>query len=242
MALSVTITHPMPQAIVLPSFSVCGTYAINEIDKALLKSPDRNVIKTVNATIQVYVTKDGTSYGPFTASFCTEGGTWEASVSGVSPEGGYTVTATITQGENQLSHSIEWVEVASSLRVRIPVTCCAREGETEEEVLNKITLFPLGTARKKVKLVGDHTTTNPNKVFAVVRLIDETKTVEQLPSGGKHYKIVWRQGDALPGKYGDLKAGKKWEVTDIEVDAETYVMIHIKNGGLDLGYNASPLF
>jgi len=240
MPLSVTITYPMPQAILKAAgFNVCGTYAINEILKEVAASSDRNLQLTTNSTITVTLSNGTDTAGPVTATPCdADDGTWEAAFEDVPVGNTYTVTATITQGQNTTSHAIEWVHAQANLRMFLPVQCCQ-----DKNAVNPITVLALNTVNKKVPLEGGYTPAGADEIFCAIWKIDATTTTTTV-GGGTHHRVAYRQGPVhKPGKYGDLdKPGKKWKFKDIEVDSGTYVTVHLKQGGTVVASAASALY
>ena len=262
MPLSITITYPMPGATLSPDFNVCGTYTVNEIIiEEAAKSYDRNAQLLAYPLIEVTVTKGNVTFGPFPAMFCPDGRTWEASVRGVGPDSGYTLTATIRQGANVVSHSIEWIDVSFMPMLMFSLICCGPPGppgppmpledeETETESGegdgegggHRVTLLPLTAGPTPKSFTGTYSHPSPTGMFGVVRKIVETLTATPLPSGGTHYHVTYRQGGALPGKYGVLTTSTDWELVDIEVEPKTYVMFHLKDWGGPVAQTSSGLF
>lgn len=265
MPLSVTVTYPMPGAVLTPSFHVCGTYIVNEIlITEVEKSLDRNAQLLVTPIILVTVTKGNVSFGPFPATFCPGSGRWEAQIPGVAPDSGYTLTATIQQGINVVSHAIEWIDVSLFPMMMFSVICCtpgpppppplptgegelAEEPEDEDEEFdgydgNRVELLSLTAGRTPVTLSGTFADPSADDMFGVVRRVVETLTTTPLPGGGTHYHVTYRQGGALPGKYGSLETSTDWLLEDIDVEPKTYVMFHLKRFGSVVAQTSSALF
>ncbi len=240
MPLSVTVTYPMPQAVLPQTFNVCGTYIVNEIDKDLRKHPDRNVRAFTNPVINVTVTKGNVSFGPFTAYFCDDGSSWEAAVSGIGADTGYTVTATITQGGNMVSHAVEWVDVEMFPPLPIVVICCGMNPPAPPA--HRVTLLPAGTVRKPVLLGGTHTYPGADDIFGVPWELHVVTTTTPISGGGTHTHHRYRQGHPLPGKYGTLKAGGVWDVNGVEVNDGTFIVVYLKSRGRIVAHNSSPLY
>ena len=229
MPLSVTITYPMPQAMLTPSFQVCGTAIVTERKDPDKEVKDRNYHLLTTPSIEVTVTKGPLTFGPFIATPCPGGGGWEASVHGIPPDTGYTVTATIRQGATMVSHSIEWVDVEIAPLLPFSVICCSGGGGDGG---NRVKLLPLGTLKTPVSFKGVHMAPGADEIFGVPWTIDETVTVASSPGGGTHYAIIYHQGYPIPGSYGSVNpATNEWEIIDIEVDAHTFVVFYLKREG-----------
>jgi hypothetical protein len=271
MPLSVTVTYPMPGATLSLSFQVCGTYLRNEIlITEAAKSPDRNAQVIASPLIEVTVTKGNVTFGPFPAVFCPDGRGWMAMVQGVGPDSGYTLTATIRQGTNVVSHAIEWIDVAYMPMLMYSVACCtggppgppvppledeftgelAGEDEDDDEDEEEageggghpVMLLPLTAGPTPVTFTGKYADPSADDMFGVVRKIVETLTATPIAGGGTHYHVTYRQGGALPGKYGVLATTTDWELADIEVEPKTYVMFHLKRWGHVVAQTSSGLF
>ena len=259
MPFSVTITYPMPGATLTPLFNVCGTAIVTEILKEFADAPDRNAQLLTTPLITVTVTKGNVVVATAIASFCPSGGGWQAIISGVGPDTGYTVTATMSLGANVVSHAIEWVDVSFFPLMMFSVICCpllppappqagdeyTEESEDEGEsegAGNRVTLLPASAGRTPVTLSGTYADPSADDMFGVVRKVVETLTATPLPGGGTHYHVTYRQGGALPGKYGSLETATDWELADIEVEPKTFIMFHLKRWGHVIAQTSSGLF
>jgi hypothetical protein len=235
---SVTILSPMPQSYLPNNFMVCGTAIFQTVLVESKKGPtDRNEELTNTPGIQVTVTKGGTTYGPFDATFCVDDPSrWEASVEDVPADDLYTLTATLTQGSNTVSHSIEWVHVQNGPVVAIAYICCG--ANPPPQPVNPFRVLALGTLKSKEKLVGKFKGTIDD-VFGSAWSLNVTKTVT-----GGNVHVVYQLGSPVhPGKYGTFHAGNKtFELVDVEVDANTVVVVCVKRNGKVIGQTTSALY
>jgi hypothetical protein len=244
MSLAITVTYPMPGAVLSALFPVCGTYEarLAKSDGPDEETVDRNLQLRPTPVIRVTVTKGSSSYGPYSAGVCTGmPGKWE-SMATVPAGDDYTVTATITLGLDSASHSIETVDVSSNPLLLFPHICCPIR-EEDIKMAKEAVPFKPGDKKAPRTLYGEHKVDDADEMFGTpYKLITSTTVTHS--GGGTHYHVVYRMGPpARPGVYGTVdKDNKKWKLRDVEVDYHEYVRLFLwrKNG--QILQTASHLF
>jgi hypothetical protein len=218
----------MPGAVVSPTFPVAGTY-VNTVRKD--ETEDRNYLRRTEAVLSVKVTKGASTYGPFGVT--TSGNQWSATAT-VPPGTGYTVTASITDGTDIASHSIETIDVEEAPLI----------------IIENIDPPPLKAAdtpleKKAHKLEGKHLPADADGIFAFPYTLLLLPSVSGLPEGGKHYHVSYRFGSPVSGegRLGDVdKDKKKWKLKELKVEPHQFVMVFLERKGQVIATNSSRLF
>jgi hypothetical protein len=213
----------MPGAQLPQSFQVCGTYVLMEIMKDCI---DRNSLFACMDNISVSLTKSGTTI-PANSIDCGDG-TWVATFSGVSPGFNYTVNASITDGTNTASNTVETVDVGVPRIVYAPCSGGGRGPIT--------TLLKPGVTAKTAPLAGKHDGSGGSVLAVVQKLARTPQTVSP-----KHKRVRFNSGPYVRHSEVDVKSATDWEL-EIDVDFDTFVTLHLKAGNAVRGRTTSQLF
>jgi hypothetical protein len=239
MPLSITITHPMPGAVVGADFKVCGTFqdtcttALPTKDQGI----DRNFELYLARTIKVTVSNGTNSY----TRNATIHGTncWEAIFTNVAIGNDYVVTAKITNNcDEEFEHSIETIDVVALPIIIIPVVCCLTiptPPPPPPPPPDQHQVLPLGTTAK-VTIKG--TISKPGTEVLVIpqRLVS---TVTRPRAGVTHLRS--RAGSFRAGKAVPPKSRTEWEATH-DIPAEHFFRVFLKDGNDIVAATSSALY
>jgi hypothetical protein len=228
----------MPGAVLTPTFQVSGTY-VNFFDSHVR---DRNLLLLSALTLTVTATKGGVSY-PFTVAIDSpQPLCWTATpVNPIPVDTGYTITASVTDGTDVATSSIETVDVAN-----LPVITVIQDFPSLERPHGAVRplLLPLGT-KKHIDFDGAFTADGVDGMFGVPYTLIVTSTTTALPTGGRRRDVTYQFGSPVVSEAvsGNLdNPHKQWHLKKINVEAGQFVMVFLSQDGAPIAMNASHLF